>query len=680
MMEKERPAGNERIYLLWAGMTVALFLLVWKLGTLQLGNQGPRYAAQSRETALRVIPLPAARGIIFDRAHRILARNRPVFQVNIIPERLPEDASAGKRVLSHTLQVLRTPPPSVISGMTPGTRITATLTATRAGENGPVLLFDNVDALWQRVQQERLGAAYRPILLATRVPRSTALKLAEMSVELPGLAVTSVPVREYPTGALTAHIVGYMGAIPPNLANEYQLRGYRPGQQVGLSGVEATYEDVLRGQDGEQQLVVDVRGYAVRVLSKRPPVPGDSLVLTIDADLQRKVTEILQRHLKAAHSSTGVVILEDVRTGAILSMVSLPSFDNNWFAAGISPQRYAKLLKNRWRPLVNHAISGIYPPGSLFKLVTASGALEEGVITPRTRIMTEGELWLPNKYFPNDPTQAQRFVCWIQKYGGKHGLINVEQALEVSCDIFFYIVGGGYKEFSGLGNEELAYYAHQFGYGEKTGIPLPGEHPGLIPTTRWKRLNYAESWTTGDTYNMAIGQGYVLVTPLQVTNATAAIANGGTLYRPQIVQEIVDGQGHLVKAFEPKVIRRLPVSKKTLNVVRRGMYLAVYGPRGTARSVAIPGVTIAGKTGTAEFAADLNGDGRIDRDKNGNLPTHAWFTAFAPYKNPQVAVTVFIFGGGEGSAVAVPVAREVLAAYFNVSPKVLQEASPEGGD
>ncbi len=654
-------------------------LLVWQLGRLQLGAQGSYYSARSRETAVRIVPLPAPRGIIFDREHRILARNRAVFQVNIIPQQMPEEEKESKAIISRTLEILSSPPPSVLNEMTEGVTTTAAITTTQDVE-GPVLLLDSVEQIWQKVENERLGAAYRPVLLATKVPRAVALELEEMRAELPGIEVKPVPVREYPTGPLTAHLVGYMGAIPPNLANEYQLRGYRPDQQVGLAGVEATYEDVLRGQDGEQQLVVDVRGYVVRVLSERAPVPGNSLVLTIDTDLQKKVEDILQRHLKEVGAQSGVVVLEDVRTGAILSMVSLPTFDNNWFAAGISPERYNELLKNPWRPLVNHAISGIYPPGSTFKMVTAAGALEEGVISPRTRIMTEGELWLPNKYFPDDPTQAQRFVCWINKYGGKHGLINVEQALEVSCDIFFYVVGGGFQEFEGLGNEELAYYAHQFGYGEKTGIALPGEHKGLVPTTQWKRLNYAESWTTGDTYNMAIGQGYVLATPLQVTNATAAIANGGTLYRPQIVQQIVDGEGRLVKDFQPEPLRELPISEKTLNIVRRGMYLAVYGPRGTARAVAIPGVTIAGKTGTAEFAADLDGDGRIDRDKEGNLPTHAWFTAFAPYEDPEVAITVFVFGGGEGSATAVPIAREVLAAYFGVSPEALQEASPEGGD
>lgn len=675
MIREERPHGNERVYLLWLGMVLALLITVGQLARLQLGQQRA-FTGYSRENAVRLVPLPAPRGVIYDRAHRILARNRPMFEVRVIPAALPEDKEAGLRVITRTLDLIKHPRPPLRT--TPIT-MTVPISATGASDRATFIMED-ADAIWQRVEEERLGAAYRSILIATRVPRDVALQLEELGPELPGVQVTVEPVREYPGGPLTAHILGYMGPIPSAQVNTYLEKGYRPDQKVGLAGIEAGYEDVLRGADGEREIVVDVRGNIVRTLGERPPVPGNNLILTIDLDLQRKVSDILRRHLEHVGARSGVVILEDVHTGAILSMVSLPTYDNNWFARGIDPEKYNALIQDIWRPLLNHAISGIYPPGSTFKLVTAAAALQEGIITPQTRILTEGELWLPNKYFPDDPTQAQRFVCWINKYGGKHGLINVEQALEVSCDIFFYIVGGGFEDFPGLGNDTLAYYAHQFGYGERTGIALPGEHPGLVPTSKWKRLNYAESWTTGDTYNMAIGQGFVLVTPLQVVNATAAVANGGILYRPRIVYQVVDADGYLVQDFQPEVIRRVPVEDRYLAVVREGMYRAVYGPRGTARPVALPGVTVAGKTGTAEFAADLDGDGRIDRDEEGNLPTHAWFTAFAPYEDPQVALVVFVFGGGEGSATAVPIAREVLAAYFGVTPSLIQEASPEGGD
>jgi penicillin-binding protein 2 len=241
----------------------------------------------------------------------------------------------------------------------------------------------------------------------------------------------------------------------------------------------------------------------------------------------------------------------------------------------------------------------------------------------------------------------------------------VISALGQSCDIFFYQAAGGYRDqITGLGEEALAYYAELFGFGARSGIDLPGEAPGLVPDTRWKRINYSESWVTGDTYNMAIGQGFVLATPLQVLNAVAAIANGGTLYRPQIVREIVDGEGNVIQGFAPDVIRQIPVSAQNLDLVRQGMRGAIAGPGATAWAVNVPGVAVAGKTGTAEFFIDRNKDGIPDRDREGNLPTHAWFTAFAPYDKPEIALVVFVFGGGEGSGTAVPIANEILNYYF----------------
>ncbi len=238
-------------------------------------------------------------------------------------------------------------------------------------------------------------------------------------------------------------------------------------------------------------------------------------------------------------------------------------------------------------------------------------------------------------------------------------------ALGQSCDIFFYQVGGGYRgRLEGLGEERLGYYAELFGFGNLSGIDLAGEAPGLVPTAKWKRINYSESWVTGDTYNMSIGQGFLLATPLQVLNATAAIANGGTLYRPQIVREVVDSEGNTLRAFAPDVIRKLPVSSENLEIVRQGMRTAVGAPGGTAWTLHVPGVAVAGKTGTAEFFVDRNKDGIPDRDRDGNLPTHAWFTSFAPYENPEIALIVFVYGGGEGSAAAVPIAGEILTYYF----------------
>jgi penicillin-binding protein 2 len=355
------------------------------------------------------------------------------------------------------------------------------------------------------------------------------------------------------------------------------------------------------------------------------------------------------------------------QTGEILGMVSLPSYDNNEFTGGISSKAYQALQEDPSRPLVNHAISGQFPPGSTYKIIPAAAALEEDVITSQTRYFCGGILWLPNRFYPEDPSLAQPFYCWIHHdFHGYHGSLGVVSALGQSCDIFFYQVAGGYRDqLVGLGEEKLGYYAELFGMGSRTGIDLPGEAPGLVPTVKWKRVNYSESWVTGDTYNMAIGQGFVLATPLQVLNSAATIANGGTLYRPQIVREVMDGEGNVIRAFAPDVIRQLPISAENIDLVRQGMRSAVAGPGATARGIHVPGVAVAGKTGTAEFFVDRNKDGIPDRDREGNLPTHAWFTAFAPYDNPEIALVVLITGGGEGSATAVPVANEILNYYFS---------------
>jgi len=519
-------------------------------------------------------------------------------------------------------------------------------------------------------------APYRPALLKMDIPRDIALLLEEEHLDWPGVLVHAVPQREYLYGPLLAHYLGYVGPIPAEQVADYEARGYDPNQdQVGLTGVEYSFEDQLFGQDGTKLIEVDIAGREVRTVGQvQPQTPGNNLHLTLDLGLQQAATDILARQMKVVGKKQGVVVAMNPQTGEILAMVSLPSYDDNEFTGGISSDKLEALQTDQNRPLLNHAISGQFAPGSIFKIVTASAGLAEGVIDTGTRLYCGGTMWLPNRFYPEDPSLAQPFYCWTHKYGASHGSMNVISALAQSCDIFFYQVAGGYRtQFQGLGQEKLAYYAELFGLGSPTGVDLPAETAGLVPTGKWKRINYSESWVTGDTYNMAIGQGFVLATPLQMLNAAAAVANGGTLYRPQVVREIVDSDGQIVQAFAPDVIRQLPISADLIEIVRQGMRAAVsYG--GTATAAALPGVAVAGKTGTAEFFIDRNNDRRPDRDREGNLPTHAWFVGFAPYDNPQIALVVFVFGGGEGSAVAVPIARDILEYYF--SRDLAQEDTP----
>jgi penicillin-binding protein 2 len=643
---------------LWAfrGIVILVFLIfafqMWRLQIVE----GEYYRMLADRNRFRLAPTEAARGVIYDRHGRILVRNLPSFSVTIIPAYLPEDEQEEMAIFSRLSALLEIP--------------ASTATASAGSFSPPRGIKEMVD-------EARDTAPYHPLTLKTNVDRDTVFIIEEEHLDLPGVLIEIDPIRQYPSGDLISHIIGYMGYIPGEQAETYAERGYDPNNdRVGLTGVELTFEEELRGSKGYQYSEVDVAGREVRAVGyPQPPLLGHNLILTIDLDLQQFTEEALRQGMEKAESAfgeisrveSGVAIAMNPQTGEILSFVSLPSYDNNLFASGISQEDWARLIEDPGKPLVNHAISGQYPPGSAFKIVPAAAALEEGVVNRRTTLTCEGTLWLPNKYFPDDPELAQQFYCWINEYGRGHGTLNIVQAIAQSCDIFFYQVAGGLEEFQGLGLERLSEYAHSFGLGQPTGIDLPGEASGLVPTKTWKRLNYSESWATGDTYNVAIGQGFILVTPLQLLNATAAAVNGGTLYRPQLVYQVTDADGQVIRPFTPEVLGQIPVSQENLALVREGLRAAVES--GTGWGANLEGVAVAGKTGTAEYPGP-------PIDDEGHLPTHAWFTAVAPAEEPEIALVVFVAGGGDGAATAVPIATDILRYYFDI-PKPQPTPTPE---
>jgi penicillin-binding protein 2 len=631
-------------------VVLTLIVQLWRLQV----QEGKDYEEAADVNRFRLEWSPAPRGAIYDRRGYLLARNMPEVTVSVIPAYLPENETERDALLVKLADLLKIP---VANRAKKGPSVPAPEVST--GPQKGILDLVREGEQWP----------FRPTPVKVGVSREVAMTLEEEHLDWPGVLVQVNPVREYLQGPLLAQILGYVGPIPQERADEYEAAGYDPNRnQVGLAGVEHSFEEDLRGRDGQKLVEVDVAGREVRTAGEPLPVmPGHSLRLTLDLDLQQAMEEILSKQLKTFSKQQGVAIAMNPQTGEILGMVSLPTYDNNDFTGGISLEKLQSLQSDPYHPLVNQAISGQFPPGSTFKIIVASGALEEGVITTQTRYYCGGILWLPNRYYPEDPSLAQPFKCWIyhSSYGG-HGSLGVISALGESCDIFFYQVGGGYpNRFEGLGEDRIALYAELLGLGAPSGIDLPGEASGLVPTAKWKRVNYSESWVTGDTYNMSIGQGFVLATPLQMLDAIATIANGGTLYRPQLVHEVIDSEGNVVRAFAPDVIRQLPVSSENLSIVRQGLRAAVAGPGATAWAINVPGVAVAGKTGSAEFFQDRNKDGLPDRDREGNLPTHAWFLAFAPYDDPQIALAVFVYGGGEGSAVAVPVANDILNYYFS---------------
>ncbi|MCC7353548.1 MAG: penicillin-binding protein 2 [Anaerolineae bacterium] len=646
---KPRPLFNHPRTLAFRGVIVIVFaILAFRLWQLQMVQHG-EFRVKADDNRSRLVDLDAPRGVIYDRYGRTLARNRPSFNVSVIPGDLPDDEMEEEAVLRRLASILAGETTTVAGGHLPTSILPQDIEPRR------VLTLDEMQA---RIADAREHVAFfRPIVVATHVSQTTAFIVEEEALELPGVQLQVVPIRDYVTGALTAHLIGYTGPIPAEEVSSYQAQGYGPLDQVGRIGLELSYEEELRGTKGRKHSIVNANGREVRTVGQPiPAIPGRNLVLSLDLELQRAMEQALSQGMVTAKSKAGVAIAMDPRNGDILGMVSLPAYDNNLFAKSISPSQYNALVTDPLFPLFNRAVGGVYPPGSTFKIIPAAAGLQEGVITKRTLINDPGIIWLPNQFYPNDPKQAQPFVCWIWKYQRGHGMLNVVGALAQSCDVFFYQVGGGYQAVRGLGEQTLAEYTREFGLGELTSIDLPGESRGLVPDPKWKRLQYAENWVTGDTYNMSIGQGYVLATPLQILNALAAVANGGYLYQPRLVSRLTNEDGQVVHSYAPRLIREIPVTADSLAIVREGLFGAVNWDYGTANGARLPDVAVAGKTGTAEYPGK--------RDEKGNLPTHAWFIAFAPYEEPEIAVVVFLEGGGEGSTHAVPIAAKILRAYF----------------
>ena len=641
----------------------------WRLWHLQF-VRGEYYRMLADRQRLKTVDVPTSRGIIYDRNGTPLVRNVPSFKVTITPANLPDYdvviVPASSPDEKETVEVTFSPEAeNVLIRLA----VLLDMPYTSAGVHGggappePGLREMVIQAIAN-------GAYYSPLVVKQGVERDTALLIAQERIGLPGVSVEVDARREYPYGALVSQLVGYLLPIPGENEEVYKARGYDPAtDRVGMAGVEYTYEDTLRGQKGQQLIEEDVLGRVIRVVEQQSaPVPGGNVYLTIDLDLQRAVEEALQRGMANANSPRGVAIVMNPQTGEILAMVSLPTYDNNLFTQGISAADWQRLSQDPHRPLLNHAIADRLQPGSTFKVVVAAAALQEGVLTPRTRLNCPGTIVIPNKYYPNDPGQATPFYCWNR---AGHGYLDVVGGIANSCNIFFYKVGGGYEpdRFEGLGPERIARYARMFGFDQPTGVELTGESGGHVPDPTWKRLTYGESWSTGDTYNFSIGEGYLEVTPLQMLNAVNVIANGGTLYRPRIVHHITDAQGNVIRPFAPEISATLPISPENWTLIRQGMEGAV--AYGTATRARIEGIRIAGKTGTAQYCDDIARATGICRAGYAQ-PTHAWFAAFAPVENPQVSVIVFLYNGGEGSITAAPVAREIIEYYFSRS----QPAAP----
>lgn len=591
-----RPFRSRQLFFLAVLVVMALMTLAGRAAQLQLYHGG-EYRALADGNRIRTHVLLAPRGIIYDQFGRPLTENSPELSLALFPFDLPTSDDERRRLFAEV---------SEASG-------------------APVALFEDA---WQAAnarQRRRID----PVLLDYDLPMNQGLKLQVLSRQWLGVRVVTIPRRRIPDDAPASlsHVLGYVGRVTD--ADLQENSPYVSQDIIGKQGIERSYEEVLKGTNGERLMEVNALGEEQLQYAETPAVAGRHVWLTIDAELQAIAEAALVKQLDRAKVRRGSVVVEDPNDGSILALVSWPPFSANAFSEGIGQDAYTALLNDPDRPLFPRASAGTYPSGSTIKPVVAAAALADSIVTASTTFLSSGGIRVGQWFFPD----------W--KAGG-HGQTDVRKALAESVNTFFYIVGGGYGDVRGLGIDRLGYWATRFGLGSPTGIDLPGEAAGFFPTPGWKEEVKDEVWYIGDTYHASIGQGDVLVTPLQVANFTSAIANGGTLPKPRLVKEIAVGDGEpFVQA--PDVIREEVAPAAVLAVVRQGMRQAVVA--GSARFLGDLPIATAGKTGTAEVGGDAT--------------PHAWFTGFSPYDDPKLVVTVLVENAGEGSSFAVPVAKDI---------------------
>ena len=578
------------------GVVVLSFLLMAvRLWDLQI-NQGEAMRGLSEHNRIRLRRVPAQRGVIYDRNGVVLVENRPSFDVLLVPE----DAGDVGQVAALLGRYL-----------------------------GDGIALDSA------AHGQRGRAPYQGVVVRRDISWSGVAAIESRQLELPGVSLAVTPRRLYPFGTLAAHLLGYVGeATPKDLEQRAELR---MGDLIGKAGIEQVRDHELRGIPGGEQIEVDAAGRGIRVLAEEPDIPGYSLVLTIDRDVQAAAEESLEGH-------NGAIVALDPNTGEVLALASRPTFDPNVFASGITAAAWRDLTKDPLRPLTNRATQGQYPPGSTFKIVVGTAALEERVVGLGKSVCCGGGLFFGGHFFR----------CW-RKQG--HGCLGFHRGLVESCDVFFYETG------SRLGVDRIADYSRRYGLGGLTGLGLGSEEPGLIPDSNWKKRRFGEKWYPGETLSVAIGQGYVLATPLQMASLMGTVASSGIRYRPFVVKRI-EGPGASVTEFKPEVAGKLNVSKSTLSSLQAALRDVVQGEHGTGQRARIDGVEVAGKTGTAQAA----GAGVAQGGEQGaarRFRDHAWFVAYAPADMPTIAVAALVENAGQhGGTVAAPMARAVMERYL----------------
>ena len=592
---------------IFAILVVVSFLCLWmRIWYLQI-LKWQYLTGLSENNRVRMVTLPASRGMIKDRNGETLVSIRPAFNLYLTPEDARNlDSSLDK--LAQRISLDR-------------------------------------EKLKKKISQTK---SFKEVLIKGDIPREEVAFVEENNMSLPGIRIRAEPLRNYVFNNLASHTLGYLGEISKASLERLKDPAYRQGDFVGKNGLENIYESLLRGKKGYKEVEVDVSGRELKTLRKLPPESGNNLILTLDVKIQEELEKLMTE--TAEQNMNGSVVVMKVQTGEIIAINSKPSFDPNKFAAGISPKNWRDLVTDEWHPLQNRSIHGQYPPGSTYKIVTAIAGLGEGVIKPDTSIFCPGHFKLGRG----------RYRCW-KKSG--HGFMNLHDALVQSCDVYFYTIGHR------LGIDTIAKYAKRFGLGRSTRLGLSQEKKGLVPTTQWKLLNKKEPWQLGETISASIGQGFNLVTPIQQVIMMAAVANRGILLKPYLVKRIEGPEGQLRQEFFPEIIGQIGVDPDHLEQVRMALRDVVNGTRGTGKKSRLKNIIVSGKTGTAQVVR-MKSNEELEKGEAIPVKyrDHAWFVAFAPYEKPVLAVAIIVEHGGHGGATAGPIAGKIFKKYFKLYP------------
>ena len=601
--KREQLATNGRVIMIVMGLIVAgITLRLWYLQIIK----GEHYNQRSQDNRIRTRRVRALRGIITDRNGEILADNSLGFNLQMVPENINR--------IEEVADLLATQ----INGL-------------------------EADIIVNLYQKTPTGSRHQPLTLKKNLNPNELARVEARKFELPGILIETEPLREYPYDEICSHVIGYLGFINNRELELPAYKSYARDDLVGRSGIEARYQEYLRGEDGQRQVEVNARGRELSAYTVQPAQSGKNLKLTIDIDLQQHAFELMG-------TKVGSLVAINPKNGEILALVSTPSFSNNLFATRISSKDWQKINSNPLHPLQNRSIQGRYPPASTIKPLIAAVALTDQIITPLTSFSCSGTMTLGNT----------RFRCW-NRYG--HGDVNLYRSLKESCDVYYYNLAAR------IAIDRIAAYGTQFGLGRVCGIELPEEKSGLLPSSSWKLKNVHDQWYTGDTLAVCIGQGYLTSTPLQIAAMYTVFANGGTYYKPHLVKENkppLDSRNNQ-NLSSITVGTKVEISNQHMQAIRKALWQVVNEKRGTAfkSRITTQGCEMAGKTGTAQIVKQSLEDLKGSKDTPWRFRDHAWFAAFAPYNDPAITIAVLVEHGGHGGSTAAPIARQAIEFYLN---------------